>query len=360
MTRDLDIRNFFRKAPREFLRRYFAQYGGLLEFDWASLTIRNINPLHEAWLLLADELQLRMIADFRDIDLLSNATGKLAIIDEAAFHDDLASVTSEMAKLDDFYAYAFWTFLERPHLWEGAIFFAVADAKQRRYWRKRINMPVLGRKPTDADGKALGDAIAKLFMQLEGRAKYCDVHQYRRGDREYFFAYPQDHQNTSVEYDDRGEWTKRRHNPAFEIIFVHDDKERTLNIWHLGKSERVNDLQVIFAQTVLGTDIPRKSPKDSRVYELSAFLGSDFRFELSEALGIKSASVRKICMQVLGPQNYAVRIDLGAGCPDDALYDRLEAAMVDIPRSMLRSSASRHHGRVRTGRRREAEPNPYF
>ena len=126
MTRDLDIRNFFRKAPREFLRRYFAQYGGLLEFDWASLTIRNINPLHEAWLLLADELQLHMIADFRDIDLLSNATGKLAIIDEAAFHDDLASVTSEMAKLDDFYAYAFWTLWNRaeasaflPYLWSA-------------------------------------------------------------------------------------------------------------------------------------------------------------------------------------------------------------------------------------------------
>jgi hypothetical protein len=338
MALDLDIRSFFRRAPQEWLRRYFVHQDILLEFDWTLLTVRNISPLHEAWLLLPEELRLRMTDDFRHIALLGNAAGKLAIIDEAAFHNDSASVVAALAKLEDFYACGFWTYFERPDLWDGAIFFAVADGKPRRYWRKRINMPVLGRKTTEADGKALGVRIGKLLMEREGRGTYCDVHQYRRSDREYYFAYPQDHRHTSVEYDDGGHWTKRPHNPAFEIILVHNDKERTLNIWHQGTGERVKDLQVLFAQTVLGADIPRTSPKDIRVYELSSFARSEFQLQLPEALGIKSASVRKIRMQVLGPQNYTVRIDLGVGCPDHVLYDRLEAAMADIPRSMQRVS----------------------
>ena len=45
--------------------------------------------------------------------------------------------------------------------------------------------------------------------------------------------------------------TRRPHRPAFEIIFIHDDVQRTLSIWHQGKRERIGDLQVAFAKAVL-------------------------------------------------------------------------------------------------------------
>jgi hypothetical protein len=338
MPLDLDIRSFFRKAPRELLRHYFVRQAVKLEFDWASLTVRDINPLHQAWLLLSQELRQRMTDDFRNIALLATPAGKLAIIDEAEFRHGSAGVAAQLAELEDFYACAFWTFFERPDLWDGAISFAVADGKPRRSWRKRVNMPVLGRKPTEGDGKALGEAIGKLLMEREARGLYCDVHQYRRGDREYYFAYPQDHHQTSVEYDAKGEWTKRPHNPAFEIILVHNDKERSLDVWHQGSGERVKDLQVLFARTVLGVDIPLTSPKDVRVYELSDLARRGFQFRRPDALGIWHASIRKIRVQVLGARKYTVRIELSADCPEHVLYDRLEAAMVDIPPSMQRVS----------------------
>jgi hypothetical protein len=320
------------------LRRYFEHHGALGEFDWGSLKVRNINPLHVAWLGLDEEMRLRMIDDFRNFALLGTPAGKLAIIDEAAFHPGAEGVAAKLSELEDFYACAFWAYFERTNLWNGAVFFAAADGKPRRYWRKRINLPRLGRKPTDADAKALGIAIGRLFTELEGRGGHCEVHPYRRGEREYFFAYPQDHRQTSHEYDEKGLWTKRPYNPAFEIIFVHDDGQQTLNTWHRGVADRVKDLQVAFSRSVLGAEIPRDSLKDTRVYELGEFMSPTFVLTPSPELGILNAEVRKLRLQVLGNNKHTIRIELGAECPAHVLYDRIEAATRGIARSMLRVS----------------------
>ncbi len=197
-------------------------------------------------------------------------------------------------------ACAFWTYFERPDLWNGAIFFSAADLKPKRYWRKRLNIPKLGRETNNDDGKELGSEVSTVFMRREGRGAHCRVHQYRRRGKEYYFAYPQDHRGTSNEYDEEGQWTIRPYNPAFEIIFIHENEQQTLSIWHQGKKERVNDLQVAFAKAVLGQDILLESPRDDRVYDLDAFLEPSFAFHPSSELGIASVEVRKIGIRVLG------------------------------------------------------------
>ena len=97
-----------------------------------------------------------MVEDFSNIKLLATPVGKVQIIDEAVFHGKQQEVSAKLARADDFYECAFWTFFEQPDCWNGAVFFAAADGKPKRYWRKRINMPRLGRSSTAADGKALG------------------------------------------------------------------------------------------------------------------------------------------------------------------------------------------------------------
>jgi hypothetical protein len=338
MAHDLDIRSFFRKAPRDWLRRYFEHIGALREFDWSSIGKRKIEPLHEAFLALEGPLQQQMVGVFRNIAMLATASGKLAIIDEAAFHGEVEGFAEKLGSLEDFYACAFWTYLERPKYWAGAVFFAAADGKPRRYWRSRINMPALGRAPTPGDGTALGAAVGQLFKECEGRGGYCTVYPYKRGTREHYFVYPKDHPQTSMEYETSGEMTKRPFNPAFEIVMIHDDEVRTLDIWHHGSADRVKDLQVLFARTVLGTEIPRESPRDTSVYELENFLSRDFVLRPSPELGIRRSSVRKLRAQVLGDQKHTIRIDLGAECPDHVLFDRLAGATAGIPPALARVS----------------------
>lgn len=253
MAENIDLHQFFRRAPHEWLQLYFQARGALADFDWTTTTVRNVTKLMDAWLTLDVSMRGSMIEDFFNVKLLATPAGKLQMIDEAAFHHVAEAVAVKLAELDDIYACAFWLMLEHEKCWNGAVFYAAADGKQRRYWRKRNNMPVLGRKPNDEDGEALGAAITALFRKKEGRGDYCVVRQYRRGkngEREYFFAYPQDHKLNTIQFLD-GEMTKRPYNPAFEIIFIHNDADRTLSIWHDGRKDRIKDLQVAFAKAVL-------------------------------------------------------------------------------------------------------------
>ncbi len=262
MAQDLDIPQFFRRAPKEWLQRYFEAQGVLRDFDWDTVTVRNVDNLMKAFLQLDEGLRGQIVEDFAHVRLLATPAGKVQIIDEAPFHGVQDEVARQLADLDDIFACAFYVLLEHRECWDGAVFYAAADGKPKRYWRKRINIPRLGRLPTDEDGRALGAAVTEVFRNKEGRGDYCFVRQLRRGEtgeREYYFAYPQDHKQNTIQYHE-GNMTKRPYNPAFEIIFVHNDAEQTLTIWHQGQRERVKDLQQAFAKSILKQDIPPRQP----------------------------------------------------------------------------------------------------
>jgi hypothetical protein len=337
MALDLSIRSFFRKAPEDWLKRYFAHHGVLAHFDWKLAGRARIEALYEAWQDLDGPVRQQMLEDFRNITLLATPAGKLAIIDEAAYHGEVDGFAQRLAQFEDFHACAFWTYLERRHYWDGALFFAAADTRPRRYWRKRINMPPFGRRATDADAAALAETLAQLFMQHEARGNCCIVEPYRRGERDYYFAYPQDHRQTSIEYDE-GQMTKRPYNPAFEIILVHNDRDRTLSIWHQGQAERVRDLQVAFARAVLKADIPRDSPRDTRVYDLSMFARSDFELTGLAKHGIERAEVRRLRLHVLAPHKHSIIVDIGANTPNHVLFDRIKAVTQGLAPSAIRVS----------------------
>ena len=338
MAKELDIRRFFMRAPHKWLHRYFDTRQVLNGIDWDAVSVRKVDPIALAFSGLPEDVQSEMINDFRDIALLSTTLGKVQLIDEAGFWGEAEGLGEIFEDLEDPGACAFWTFFEKPKVWKGAVFLANADDKPKRPWKTRINMPVLGCLPTHEDGAHLATAISKLFMHSEGRGKYCAMHQIRRGDLEYYFAYPQSHRKTAIEYERDGELTKRPHNPAFEIIFVHDDANRTLSIWHDGSMDRVRELQVAFANSVLGKSIDRRSPKDDRVYDLSHFENRDLTLNVSSVLGIERITVCKLRLDIKGPNPHKVSIKLEQGCAPSVLYDRLDDLSAKIPKSLRQIS----------------------
>jgi hypothetical protein len=340
MVHDVDIRQFLRRAPREWMKRYFRKLDVLGDFNWDSITIRNIEPLFDAWNALDEAIKVRMGEDFNHLHLLGTPVGKTAIIDEAQFHPvpDPSTVAPALAQLPDPLSCAFWTFLERPDLWNGAILFSVADLKPKRWWKKRLYLPKLGREPTRGDAGALAAAVSEVFMRREARGAHCVVYPYRRRNKEYYFTYPQDHRSTSNEYDDEGQWTKRPYNPAFEVIFIHDDAEQSLMIWHQAPVDRIKDLQVAFAEAVLGQKIERDVPRDDRVYDLERFLVPKPAFGPRPAPGISKVEVRKLSVRTLGRDQHTIRIELAPDTDVHVLYRRLEAATSGIDPTMLKVS----------------------
>jgi hypothetical protein len=336
---DFNIRQFFRRAPRACLRRHFEERSALLSFDWSLVTPRNVQALVDAFEQLAEDTQCRMQDEFGEITSLATANGKVQILDESAFHGKQEKVAAELGAMTGFFECAYWAFFNHSDCWKGAVHFADSDAK-RRSWRVRANMPGLGRAATSADGQALAGAITELFRQKEARGEHCMIEQFRRGNKEYYFAYAQDHRQISLEYAG-GRMTNRPHRPAFEIIFIHDDTRRTLNIWHKGGKERVQGLQAAFAQAVLGCVIPARSPRDLRVYDLSKFLDPDFTFRPSPKLGIKQAIMREMDVRVSGPSGCKIDMKLDATTPPHVLQGLLQALLHVIPPSLVQATRVR-------------------
>lgn len=336
MAQDLDLNRFFKRAPKEWLMRYFELHGVLVGVNWGAVSVRNVDELAVAFSKIAADIRGPMVEDFVNIKLLATPAGKVQIIDEAAYHGVQEEVARKLAELNDIFACVFYVRLEQRNVWDGAVFYATADTKPKRYWHKRINMPKLGRLPTDDDGLGLANAVSELFLTREGRGGHCEVRQLRRGeraDREYYFAYPQDHKLNTIQYHD-GKIAKRPYNPAFEIIFEHNDSEQTLSIWHHGSKDRAKDLQQVFARSVLGTEIVRDSPRDDRVYDLDCFLDDDFAFRPAPVLGIAKVEVRKIAIRVLGGDPHIISVDLGADAAAHVLSRRVKAATSDVPASL--------------------------
>src|SRR3984893_14328241 len=125
MAQEYQPRRFFRHAPNHLLQRYFAKHKALAKVDFGALTETQIEPIYESWLKLSDDARKEMEQDFQDIDELATEGGSKAILDEARWHgEDLAQ---RFASLTGFHEHAFWTFLERPKYWQGALAFHHAD-----------------------------------------------------------------------------------------------------------------------------------------------------------------------------------------------------------------------------------------
>jgi hypothetical protein len=151
---------------------------------------------------------------------MSCEKGVQAVIDEASWQmqetpDDLKTFIEKLSALYNHYERAMVTFLDHYSFWRGATLFYHADTLP--YWRKRKNLPHQTAAVDEASLQQLAALIRHYFHHTEGRGKNCVVEPFRRGELDYFFAYPEDYSQQSIEWVN-GEFDRRPHNPPFEVI----------------------------------------------------------------------------------------------------------------------------------------------
>ena len=296
MSRQYSSKDFFRQMPNALLARYFNARGLLADLDFAAMSEGKPDPLFEAWAALSDMQRNAAEADFREIVALSDRKGWLAILDEARWQldeqaDELRSFIDTLSALDGYHERAMVAFLDHPECWKGATRFHYADGLT--HWRKRKNLPRVPAAVDKASVGRLADLIKHYFRQTDGRGRNCVVEAYRRGERDYFFAFPEDHAQRSIEWVD-GEFNPRPHNPAFEIVFVYAQAEGTLDLNFRGGRNTVTDLQGMFAQAILKLDELPPDPKDERVYDLAPLSQPGFQFTHTVGSGVGTVVVRKL------------------------------------------------------------------
>lgn len=302
MPNQYSPKRFFRDAPNRMLQQYFAEKKVLSDFDFEEMGETKVDPLYKVWLALPDDQRVTMEQDFQDIVDLASEGGSKAIIDEARFHGEDSS--AQFSQLEGFLEHAFWTFLERRDFWEGALLFHHADNIPPSYWRKRKNLPS---KKVDVRGntmRAFARELGLYFHTTQGRGKNCVVECYKRGDLDYFFAFPEDYSQASIEWEN-SQFRRRPHHPAFEVIFVYSQNDGTLDLYVKGDRKIVPDLQALFAEMVLHDSLGADD-KDDRVYNLERLKSRHFEFHITPESGIESVAVKKLRLNLYGTKGRIV------------------------------------------------------
>ena len=235
MTRHYSIKDFFRQMPDVLLARYFKGREGCEALNFSARPKAKPGAQFGAWLYLSESQRSAMEAEFRDIFELSCEKGFVAIRDEAEWHfikhqndpEAYKAFVDKLAALANHYERAMVTYLDHNLLWRGAIRFSHADTLP--YWRKRKNLPHQAAAVDQVSIEALASRIRTYFHHTEGRGNNCVVEPFRRGELDYFFAYPEDYSQQTVEWVG-GAFARRPHNPAFEVVFVYSQKEGSLDL----------------------------------------------------------------------------------------------------------------------------------
>jgi hypothetical protein len=331
MARNYTIKSFFRQAPNELLERYFTAKGIFSHIDFKKLKKTETDPLIAAWNDLSDSDRRNIDVDMRSIFNQSCEQGFKAIIDEAIFHlkePAISEFVEELSGLRSHYRRAMITFLDYPHFWSGASLFYHADTLS--HWRKRKNM---GHKSAAVDSSSidqLAGLIRTYFHKIEGRGNNCVVEPLRRGELDYFFAYPEDYSAEDTEWVN-GVFKHRPHNPAFEIVFVYSKDEGTLDLNFRGTFKLTEPLQKMFSEAILKMDELPPDPKDDRVYDLSPLMKRDFDFVYDVGSGIERIVMKKVRFSSMDGRGDKITLEAKTEHDEDAVYKLMKRVGKSVP-----------------------------
>ena len=326
MARHYSTRSFFRQIPNALLARYFERQGVLAGLDWSAIKETDPEELFVAWLALPDEQRNTMDVECAEIFAMSCEKGFRAIIDEARWHmqadpDALTGFVETLSELPNHYHRAMVTYLDHSEYWNGATRFYHADTLA--YWRKRKHLPHLPAAVDETSLENLADALRGYFHRTEGRGNNCIVEPLRRGKLDYFFAYPEDYSQQSIEWVN-GKFGRRPHNPAFEVIYVYSQEEGSLDLNFRGSYKAIEPLQGMFTTKILKLNELPPDPKDGRIYDLNPLRHKSFDFTYAVDSSIEHVVVKKLRLSSKVHRGDRITLEGNANQDSGAVYALLD------------------------------------
>lgn len=337
-------KTFLRQTSNAMLQLCFEKVGALKDVPWNDTPEHKIEVVFDQWQNLADTPRLEIEGVFEEAEALANEEGLKTLIDEGQFHGlDLAN---ELEPFPNFRDKALHVWLSYPRVFQVAGTINHAHSLTQRFWRKRGNMPTTQPDVTEAGIASFRDAISTYYRN-EGRGRNCTVDAYLRVNRfHYFFAYPDDYADTYLGHDERGQFVRRPQRPAFEIVFLFDPVDGTLDLYAKGRSEVHTDLQTIFCRTLLGQELPPELPR-SHPYELNCLKSRDFGFPTDPADGIEEVRIRKLRLSVLGGAKRRITLEADpTGTPFD-IYEMVDDYLnrEKLPDTLINVTQAQFHFR---------------
>lgn len=327
MARDYSPTHFFLRVPNRLLGRYFHERRGVLhDVDFTKLDENRgaAEAILQAVLELDDTEQAQIEAECQEVEGMAFHGGVTALIEEATSfpHNDVA-FPQAINQFDGEHAKAMWTYLEHPRYWLAATSILHAQNIADSFWKRRNDLPHLAPLVEQADADRLGEALRNYFRNKEGRGRHSKVDVFRRGEKEYFFAYLSNFGQSDPEWEGNTLAIRARL-PAFEIIFVYSQSEGTLDIYAPGNTKYVGDLQKTFAKNILALDDLEDFAGDEGAYNLDPLADRDFVFAPPEDGSIDSVVIRRLRLSLASGGKRRVTIEADTKNNPKAVYDVME------------------------------------
>lgn len=324
---------FMADIPKELLKEYFdakelpgppTTKGLLKDFPWSEANGTYVDDLFAAWQGLDGQAVAATESDFRAIHDLANPDGIRVLVEEGQFHGlDLAG---DLDPREGFLNKAMWVFLKYPHVFLVAHRFFATDNASSLYRRKRTDLPALPPDLTPEVREAFKQAISAYYWKNEGRGKRCHMDVYLRGGHvHYFFVHPEDYAGTFMGFTGKGEFSRQPQKPAFEVVFIFDERTGVLELLARGERKTKEALQRIFGSTMLGIDLGPEE-KSRRPHDLQCLADRDFEFKGLAEQGIRSITITGLRVRAPG---VSVPMSFGPkrGATPLEILDAMEAAL---------------------------------
>lgn len=325
MALNYSLKSFLRQAPKHLVRQHLLQRKVGADVPWDSLTQGQIEPIYLAIWDASEKTRRRIECEFYDVLEMADQAGVNAIIEEGQDHhhrNRLAGVDlpDTLGSMDSHLEAVFWTFLNHRRLFDVAKHFHHASTLPR--WRKRSDLPEIEPATARDSVKALEDRISGYYQAKEGRGRVCRVDHYARDDKLYWFAYPQDFATGRLEYDTKRRLRFKTQRPAFEVIFIYDRSELSVDTWVKGDQRTLGELLNIFGDVVLGVDL-RFVAKRRVEYNVAGLLAAALTQDVRPEDGIECIVVRKLRLRVKESERKQITLEAGSEADPLAVYDLL-------------------------------------
>ena len=323
-------RTFFRHVPNAMLKEYFTSKNVLNEHDFSKVPEADIEPIYQAWLSLPYKERGEMERDFKEIDQLACEGGIRAVLDEDKYRKE--NIFEDLDQHNGFHAKIFWLFLNRNQNWSAVNSRHRVDRISFSQW---VECKINNNYPANVSEEAINNlekSLSNYFFNKDGRGKNCKVEVYKWDESNYFFAYPEDYAQSSIEWENANFKRAARH-PAFEIILVHTQKEGKISLYMKGAKAIKKEVRALFADAILGLNLD-EFVEDERIYDLKVLHQADAVFKFAPEQGIQSVLVKKLRLTINGSKE-RITLEANSAKNPNAVYQLRDKLFKGIPASQL-------------------------
>lgn len=333
MARHYSPKAFLLEAPNRLLKQYFERLEIGSDISWEHLAERDTDLIYRACETAKEDLRRQMDDDFRSIHSMADEGGTQLLIDtgHSQFHNvDFLKIFEQA---ESHLERSFLAFLSYYDVFEEASFFHYADNLGN--WRTRDQLPEMQKQPDTESRKRFEQDLSEYYRRKEGRGYGCQIDYYKRENKHYWFAHPEDYAVARLVYTEDHQLSKETQRPAFELIFDYSEQDNILRIYAKCDKATLTDLQKVFGRAILGVDLG-DPPANGVIYELDALRERSFQFHLELEDGVETVKVKKLKLKVMG-SDQRITLETTAKRDSKEIYNLLDKVLAggELPRDLL-------------------------